>query len=276
MSASSIRAQSQAAVGNAMSFEVSSVKQDTSGKFITPPFSLDSDDNFTPTGEVFNATAPLTTYIAFAYKLDQLNPMIEQLPKWASSDRFEIHAKAEGNPTKDQLRLMMRSLLSDRFKLTLHLETRETQALSMVRIHPDKPSLGLRLHADGPACNIMVPRSSGAAPSIDMFPCNVATALNLPDHALIAGERNTTASQMAAFLSNVGHFGKPVVDKTGLTGAIDFAVTFTPEQPASDTSEFHGETLLEALKDQLGLKLVPEKLPLHVPVIDQLDRPSEN
>jgi hypothetical protein len=63
-----------------MSFEVASVKQDLSGKYISPPFSIDSGDDYTPTGGLFTALMPLTSYISFAYKLDQQNPMISNLP----------------------------------------------------------------------------------------------------------------------------------------------------------------------------------------------------
>ncbi len=262
-----------------MAFDVASVKQDLVGRFIAPPFSLDFDDDYIPTGGAFNATAPLTTYIAFAYKLNQLNSMIEQLPKWASDDRYEIHAKVDGNPTKDQMRLMMQSLLAERFKLTIHFETRDVPVLVMERIHPEKLASGIRMHADGPDCSVIAPRSSGpeAAASIDMLPCNTYTAYNLPDHEMLAGTRNTTAAQMAAFLSNVGHFGKPVVDRTNLKGSIDFAVTFVRDQVAAPGAEtVHGENLLEAIKDQLGLRLVAQKLSLQIPVVDHVEKPSDN
>jgi uncharacterized protein (TIGR03435 family) len=65
----------------------------------------------------------VATYIEFAYKLnpDQGRLMRASLPKWATTDAFEIHARSENqNPTKDQMRLMVQSLLADRFKLTFH------------------------------------------------------------------------------------------------------------------------------------------------------------
>jgi len=68
---------------------------------------------------LFSATGfPLVTYLFFAYKVigNQGQYLLPQLPGWATSDRFDIQARAEGNPGKDQMRMMMRSLLADRFK----------------------------------------------------------------------------------------------------------------------------------------------------------------
>ena len=57
--------------------------------------------------------------------------MISHLPKWVSTDAFEIQARAPGNPTKDQMRLMMQALLAERFQLTIHFETHEVPVLAM-------------------------------------------------------------------------------------------------------------------------------------------------
>ena len=71
-----------------------------------------------------SADFPLQVHIEFAYKMmpsrEQTETMLAHLPKWVTTDRFIIQAKAEGNPTKDQMRLMMQSLLADRFKLAVH------------------------------------------------------------------------------------------------------------------------------------------------------------
>jgi hypothetical protein len=89
----------QTAAGGRMAFEVASVRLAKPGTFTLPSVSLGR-------------------YIFFAYKLEgfQAMAMQAQLPKWAD-DNYMIDAKAESNPTKDQMRLMMQSLLADRFKL---------------------------------------------------------------------------------------------------------------------------------------------------------------
>ncbi len=272
----------QTAAGGKMSFEVASIRQDPSGKFTTPPYSIDSDDDYTSTGGLFTADAPLTTYVSFAYKLDQMHSMLSHLPKWASTEHFEIRARAAGNPTKDQMRLMMQSLLADRFRLAIHFETRELPVLALTLLKPGKLGPKLRPHAEGPACNVVAPRTANSTVNLDMFPCNVYMAFNNPDHVILAGARNTTVELMAAFFSNMGQLGRPVVDRTGLSGKIDFAVEFTPEPSgsratdAAPQSDLPAETFLEAVNDQLGLRLEPTKATLEIPVVDHVEMPSEN
>jgi len=78
------------------------------------------------------------TYISFAYKLalspEQVRSMAAGLPKWFPTDLFDIEARAEGDPTKDQMRLMMQSLLADRFRLALHFETHKSLCSPLCRL----------------------------------------------------------------------------------------------------------------------------------------------
>jgi len=264
-----------------MTFEVASVREDPTGKYKSPPYSTDSDDEVIDSQGIFEADLPLTGYISFAYKLDQQHPMLEHLPPWATSKHFEIQARVAGKPTKDQLRLMMQSLLEDRFKLKLHFEMREMPVLFMTLIHPGKPGPGLRLHSDGPPCDVVAPRPPNATASFEMFPCYAYIAINKPDHTVLAGSRNTTTRLMAAFFTNVGHM-RPIVDQTGLNGKIDFSMTYTPERRgpaptgADAGEEFAGTTFADAIKDQLGLKLEPGKAQLPIPVVDHVEMPTKN
>lgn len=106
-------------VGKRLEFEVASVrpnKSDNKGFMNVNPT---GGDNFTPTGGLYVArNIVLVSYISFSYKLTmkQLQSVVSQVP-WITEDRFDIEARAEGNPTKDQYRQMMQSLLADRFKL---------------------------------------------------------------------------------------------------------------------------------------------------------------
>ncbi len=267
-----------------LQFEVASVREDMSPKYTEPPFSLDSDDAFKSTGSLFEVTSNLRTYIAFAYKLNQLNPMFEGLPQWASTKKFAIHARAAGSPTKDQLRQMMQALLKDRFKLAIHFETREMPVFAMTLIKPGKTGDGLRLHADGPGCDVRLPNPGPDSPeaSMDMLPCSTYTALTKPDHSLIMGSRNTTLSQIAVAFSNIGGYGRPVVDQTGITGAVDFAVRFTPDPQSplvhgdAAPAEFQGESLTQAIKEQLGMKLTPVKAQVSIPVVERVEMPTDN
>jgi uncharacterized protein (TIGR03435 family) len=268
-----------AAAGGKLEFEAASVREDPSGKYMSPPYSIDSDDDFTKGSGLFTADADLMTYISFAYKLPQQYNMISHLPDSVRKKHFEIQARAPTNTTKDQLRLMMQSLLADRFKLALHYETQETQVLVMTLTKPG--TLGPRLHANGPACDVVATRPPRAPVTFDMFPCHVIIGADKPDNIVLAGARDTTVELMTAFFSNVGHM-LPVVDRTGLTGKIDFSMEYTPEKrgaAAADSdgqAEVPGTTFEQAVRDQLGLKLEPAKAPLDIPVVDHVEMPSEN
>ena len=209
----------------------------------------------------------MAAYIEFAWNLtlsrEQLDAMVAHLPKWVSADSFDFQARAEGNPTQDQMRLMVRSLLADRFGLVVHIDTAQTPVLALVLDKPGKTGPGLRPHSEGPACD---------TPKADAFPpiCDQVTATSKPNRAVLMGSRNSTIAQIAAWISSLGRLDRPLVDQTGVSGTYDFTVEFNP-QP-----EPEGTTLLEALQEQLGLKLKPTTAPLDTLVVDHVERPSEN
>jgi uncharacterized protein (TIGR03435 family) len=270
-----------AAAGGKLEFEVASVREDLSGKFHPWPFSMDTDDGYPNAGGLFTADLSLGEYIAFAYKLPQQYNMIAHLPDWAKSKHFEITARPPAGTTKDQLRLMMQALLAERFKLALHYETQETEALVMTLAKPGKLGPRLRLHADGPACDVVAQRPPGATITFDMFPCNTYMAATDRPDVILAGARNTSVESMAAFFSSVGRM-RPIVDRTGITGNIDFSMEYKPAArgaaaPGADAqAELPGTTFEQAVRDQLGLKLEPAKAPLDIPVVDHVEMPSEN
>ncbi len=277
-----------------MSFEVASIRQSKPGKSAPMPnFALDNSDSYTPfpdPGGRFTADFPLPLYIQFAYKLwltpEQTDSMLAHLPKWVATDYFEIHAKAEGNPTKDQMRWMMQSLLADRFKLAVHFETKQVPVFALVLEKPGRTGPKLRSHSDGPPCDVHMP---GPAPgnSVNMdgvFPrvCDAFMLIPAANHEMLLGSRNTTMKMIADSLPSLGRLGRPVVDQTGLAGRFDFTLQWTPESDGPAQSgvdarlDSPGTTFLEALKDQLGLKLKSTKAPLDVLVVDHVERPSEN
>jgi uncharacterized protein (TIGR03435 family) len=270
----------QTKAGGKMSFEVASIRHDK-GPFRSPNFPLDPGDAYATTGGRFSADFTLPTYISFAYKLsltqEQRQAMIAHLPKWVAEDRFAIQAKAaEGNPTKDQMRLMMQALLAERFNLAVHFETRESPVLALVVIKPGKLGPKLRPHAEGPPCD--------TAPSPDLFPpkCYAMMLTIYPGQMAKGGSRDTTITLIADALPSMGRLARPVVDRTGLSGRFDFALEWSPETnslPAAagePTPDTQGPSFQEALREQLGLKLESARAPLQILVIDQVERPSEN
>lgn len=275
-----------------MEFEVASVRPGDPGKFMRPNIALNIDDTPVPPGGRFSADFPLLVYIEFAYKImpthEQEEIMVAHLPKWVATQPFVIEAKAPfENATKDQMRLMMQSLLAERFKLAVHFETQEMPAFALVSIKPGKTGPRLRPHAEGLACDAKwIAPADPAAPTVPpgafMPACGSVAALSAPDHTLILGARDLTMDHLALYLSTLIPFGRPIVNRTGLAGTFDLSLQFTPEQglastSAADTQDAQqGMTAFAALKEQFRLTLKPIKAPLPVLVIDHVEQPSPN
>jgi uncharacterized protein (TIGR03435 family) len=167
---------------------------------------------------------------------------------------------------------MMRSLLAERFQLKVHFETQQASLYELTLVKPGKLGPKLRPHAEGPPCDV---------PSTEAFPrvCDVQSLIRKGSINL-GGSRNTTMSLIAASLSGLGQLGRPVVDQTGLTGRFDYTLEWIPETNTQPNAEIpadpQGLVFLDALREQLGLKLQSAKGPVQVLVIDHVERPSEN
>jgi uncharacterized protein (TIGR03435 family) len=210
-------------------------------------FRLSSDDAYTPTGGLLIADYPLTTYIEFAYKLsltrEQWHTMYGHLPNWVQTDNYAIHARTDRtDPTKDQIRLMMQSLLKERFGLVVHLETQETPVLEMTLMKPGTLGPQLHRHEDGPACDLKVARIAGAElKDTDIFPsqCGGVEAEFRPNQTILMGSRNVVMGAIADSFE-IGRVDRPVVDATGLTGRYDFKLTWSPNR--GDFAALPGES----------------------------------
>jgi uncharacterized protein (TIGR03435 family) len=286
-------AQSQ---GSQLAFTVASVKPNQSDASPRSNFPLNSGDAYTANGGLFSATNfPLVTYIFFAYKLqgNEGLPLVRQLPGWVTTGRFDIQARADGNPTKDQMRLMMRSLLADRFQFAVHTETRETPVLAFVLAKPGKTGPQLQPHPASAPCQTDVAPPSAAAPIPDTFQQMIAGGFpalckgilglppSVPGRSRLGG-RNVTIGFMADLLNQRVDLGRPMIDATGLTGTFDFLLEFVPEphaasRPDSSTApDPDGLTFEQALRDQLGLKLERRRSRMEAMVLDHIGHLSEN
>ena len=168
-------------------------------------------------------------------------------PGWMAVDRYNVVAKAaEGTPVPE-LRVMLRNLLAERFKLVLHRESKEMPVYALVvakngpKLHPSDPN------DDGE--NVMTTK---------------ANALDW---------QRTSMSEFVEFMSGPLHI--PVVDKTNLAGRFDFRVTtasYEPNVPGDYESE-----VTAAIQEQLGLKFERQKSKMDVLVVDHMEkRPAEN
>jgi len=264
-------------------FEVASVRENKSGEPAYSNFPLNSGTQFDNRGDLFMAKDMLLLqYLVFAYKPDmfQIAEFRSKLPDWAQTAHFDIQARAIGNPTKDDMRLMMQSLLAERFHLRIHRETRVQPVYLVVLTSPGKTGPQLTPHpADDPACaKTVFPHVIGGAYPIA---CG-ASAQVVPDKPgdFAAAGYNVTMEWIAMSLGGAANItGRRLIDQTGLPGTFDFKIEFFPEPAQSDAGPDAipvGPSFAQALKSQLGLKIEAQKRPTDVIVIDGLDKPNAN
>jgi len=243
-------------------------------------------------------TAGLTALMILTYdlhNLSQAQDTIVGMPNWAVGKAWDIEAEAPGNPTIEQRRLMLQSMLAERFKMVAHHETRQLPVYALVVIKPGK--LGPQLHADAAdtSCAANAPQSlktdgspaALALQDLQQFPCGrVAGGFLSPgDHVQVwSGGRNVNMDAITSAVGGMEYMDHPVVNRTGLAGDFDYTVEWDSRTDTEDFSasaahgpvETFGNSLLEAMRDQLGLKLDLQKGPVNIIVIDHIEEPSPN
>lgn len=219
-------------------FEVASIKPH--------PEPITSSGSSTSGSRTTWTAATLMTLVSNAYELNYYQ--ISGGPPWTTSAHFDIVAKADGDtsPTKDQVRQMLQALLAERFQLKVHRETKEMPVLELV------------VGKNGPKLSDPDPSKPG------MRTMGNATGLHITAW-------QSTMQQLAAQLSNTA--GRPVLDKTGLTGTYAYKMDFNPDVAAPDSGI---PSMSTAVQDQLGLRLEPQKAPIEILVIDSAEKPPAN
>jgi uncharacterized protein (TIGR03435 family) len=229
--------------------------------------------------------------ITFAYKntTGQRDFFRAQLPDWALSSGFDIEARTENRDvTKDQLRLMVRSLLADRFGLKTHYQMRDVSVYNVVLAKPGSLGPGLRPHPADEPCPSVLPRpdqvpAGTPAPPLTVsggFPTRCGSFVNMPPsqpYFRHEGGRNLTIAQIVSTFPGMGNLGRPAIDKTGLTGTYDWVMEFIDERPGRHPpADAEGMSFEEALRKQVGLKLVPDKSEVRFLIIDHIEKPTAN
>ncbi len=205
-------------------------------------------------------------------------------PSWIYSERFDVVAKAVGNPPmsafRDQARLMLRAVLADRFKLTLHHETRELPIYTLVIVRRDGkvgPQLRQSDAADCAAATKALDPAASTGPDPNAPPpCGAGFSRQ--------GYMAARAVIFSTFLTGLSSWTDRVVfDRTALTGSFDWDLQWRSEPltadlpgAASDRPSAAGVSLFTALQEQLGLKLESTKGPVDVLVIDHVEHPTED
>jgi uncharacterized protein (TIGR03435 family) len=173
-------------------------------------------------------------------------------PKWIGSDRFDIEARAVGPAKEPELLMMLQNLLSERFHLAVHRETKNGSGFSLALVKG-----GLKIHPDETEGKQLWNSKRGKIVAERVSMAKVADSLT-------------------------GLLGAPVVDVTDTKGRYSFMLEWNPEAPhtagpdgtlAAATS---GPSLEDVLGSQLGLKLENRKLAIDVIVIDKAEKLTEN
>jgi len=193
-------------------------------------------------------------------------------PPWMGSDAFDLVVKVDPatterwsklpqQPVDEERRAVMRALLADRFQLKLHRETRELPALVLIVA---KGGSKLQTPVAETGLQAGVPQSR----------------INFPGRGHWEGHSALLSNLCRSLAGQPEMDGRPVVDKTGLTGQYDFTLRWSPfdptPEPASIDSTEQQPSLFAALQEQLGLRLIPGKEQMEVIVVDSADKPSEN
>lgn len=267
-------------------FDVISIRENRTGHGAPSNFPLDPTARYNYHGNLLTAgNIPLLQLLVFAYAKNMYDilELRRQLPGWARDMRFDVEARTNGSPTKDEMRAMVRSMLEDRFQLKLHTETRETDVLLLELVHPGKLGPDIRPYtATEPPCDDIPPYGNVVvALTPDGFPtyCGVMLWMSgIANTEMRVGGRRLTSKDIALGVGAAADFtGSPVVDGTGLTGTYDLLLDYAPvTSDPSRSTETSGVPLEIALRKQLGLKLQPGKGSVETYVIDHVSKPTEN
>ena len=204
----------------------------------------------------------LIDLICFSYGVQA--KQVVGAPDWASKDRYDIAATldTEGTPSPAQLRLVIRKLMTERFKLAFHKDKRDLSAYVLT-----VAKTGLKLKET---------ESKSPLPGFGLRP--QAGGITIPVHSATMGE-------FSGFLQSL-ILDRPVVNQTGLTARYDFLLTFTPDdsefnghpppQPAKTDATEMAPNIFEAMRQDLGLKLEAQKTAVDVIAVDHVEKPSAN
>ncbi len=195
--------------------------------------------------------------IMYAYNLKSYQVSLSDAQRAMLGDTFfDVEAKAEGvvPPTTEEFRQMMRALLADRFQLRVHREAREM------------PVYELMVGRNGPKFKASAPD----AISSQKFRADGRNwAANLT---------KATMDELVQYLDGSAFLDRPVFDKTGLTGAYDIKLSYTPDIPPNRRGEPDPNdiSIYAAVEEQLGLKLQPQKAAVEILIVDRVEKPSGN
>jgi uncharacterized protein (TIGR03435 family) len=243
-----------AALQPSPAFDVASIKPNKSGD-------TRSSSSVQPGGHYIATNVTVRMLVRSAYGVQQESQLVGG-PSWIDAERWDVIGKGEGNPStdvfRDQARLMLRALLSDRFGLRVHSEQREIPIYALA-LAKDSGTLGPQLRRSAITDCSQEPKTGADT----TMPCGGGFAR--------AGHLAGRAVAFSTLVTNISNAAdRPVVDRTGLSGTFDWTLQWSIEP----LSQLGANTLFTALQEQLGLKLEPTRGPVDVLVIDSVERPT--
>jgi uncharacterized protein (TIGR03435 family) len=257
-------------------FEVADVKSSAPGSDAPPRMQL------MPTGQVNGSNAPINRIIQLAWNLPSEQYLVG--PKWLETNKYEVIARVYANAgpnanvqqDEDIARRMLQALLVERFQMKYHMEDRPMTAFN---IRADNPKMAKGDPTKRTRCFEGAPPGSAAAARPPQFGRQVTC-------------QNISMAQFGTWLPSIagGYTQVPAIDMTGLVGGYDFTLNFSPiGQVVGPRPDAAGApngaavdptgalSLLDAVRQQLGIRLEETKRPLPVMVIDSMnEKPTDN
>ena len=244
-------------------FEVASVKPNTSGS--------GTQSGRSANGSVTLTNMPLRLLISSAFGIRPNR--VSGGPNWIDSERFDISARAPENTTDNQLSLMLKTLITERFKLVARTEAQDQPAYALVVARSDG-RLGPKLIAST-VCDKAARFGTAAPPAAsklpESMPCGNRRWNDGRETVIQAGAQPLAAIVRA--LDGVAD-GRQVIDRTNLGGTFTFEIRFAPPTVSAANNDSGLPSMFAALEEQLGLKLESTRAPLEVLVIDSVERPT--
>jgi uncharacterized protein (TIGR03435 family) len=268
------------AAASPRTFDVASVRRNTSGE------QLMQGPIVYPGGRLAARNIIVRVLIASAYGVPFNR--VTGGPDWINSDRFDIEGQAGPEASQADIRAMVQALLVERFRLASHSEARDMPIFALMPARSDG-TLGPALRQSGPECAPITPPRSGpplpppppasSSPEAGVPLLAPGTAPVRCGRMFFGGFIAARQITMADFATSLAMFaGRPVVDRTNLTGAYDLDLTFAPRPPGAvvDPPADGPPSIFTALSEQLGLKLEPDRGPVEMLVIDRVEPPTAN
>jgi uncharacterized protein (TIGR03435 family) len=266
----------------APTFEVASIRVNKSGLRGDPPMA-----RMQPGGRWTATNLTLRDLVRNSYRLLDFQMDVRfqdedgRTPSWFNTERFDIAAKGTGDASPEDVRVMVRALLADRFKLVTHMETREMPIYDLVMARSDRRP-GPNLKRTEVDCDRAPAPPPGLPDPKAPPPCGFL--FRGPGLVRFRGV-DMSALARSGLVPSLDRF---VIDRTGLAGRFDIELVWAPAPgepgvppppggPLHDsTISSDGPSLFTAIQEQLGLKLEPGRGPVDVLVIDGAAGPTEN